>query len=314
VNKNWAELLIDDHQTTERVFEAIANALKTADGPSPRMVEAFVQYAVEYADACHNKKEEDHLFPLLEKLGVPRTDGPLAVMLAEHEESKKLLAELRPAAERYANGDAAARDEFAAAFERYTELLKNHYWKENDILYPMGRRVMSEADAKGVVDGIEATEAAIGPDTRAKYYALAEEIQRLGDVEDLSANLSPEVLAALLNTLPVELSFVDENDEVRYFSHEHLPKIFSRTRGVIGMAVQNCHPEKSVHMVNRILEDFKAGKREVAEFWIEMGGKHIYIRYFPVRGTDGRYLGCLEVVQDTTRIRSLEGERRLLDD
>jgi DUF438 domain-containing protein len=101
---------------------------------------------------------------------------------------------------------------------------------------------------------------------------------------------------------------------VRYFSHEHLPKIFSRTRGVIGMAVQNCHPEKSVHMVNRILEDFKAGKREVAEFWIEMGGKHIYIRYFPVRGTDGRYLGCLEVVQDTTRIRSLEGERRLLDD
>jgi DUF438 domain-containing protein len=314
VSQDWAELLIDDHQTTERVLEAIANALKTAEGPSARMVEAFVAYVVEYADACHNKKEEDHLFPLLEQRGVPRSDGPLAVMLAEHEESRKLLAELRAPAERYAKGDTAARAELAAAFERYSELLKNHYWKENDILYPMGRRVMSEADAKGVIAGIEATEAAVGPDTRAKYYALADEIQKLGDVEDLSANLSPAVMAAMLNTLPVELSFVDENDIVRYFSHEHLPKIFSRTRGVIGMAVQNCHPAKSVHLVNRILADFKAGKREVAEFWIEMGGKHVYIRYFPVRGTDGRYVGCLEVVQDTTRIRSLEGERRLLDD
>jgi DUF438 domain-containing protein len=80
------------------------------------------------------------------------------------------------------------------------------------------------------------------------------------------------------------------------------------------MPVQNCHPEKSVHLVTRILEDFKAGQRELAEFWIEMGGKHIYIRYFPVRDPDGRYLGCLEVAQDTTRIRALEGERRLLDD
>jgi DUF438 domain-containing protein len=114
--------------------------------------------------------------------------------------------------------------------------------------------------------------------------------------------------------LPVELSFVDENDTVRYFSHEHGTKIFGRTRGVIGMTVQNCHPKKSVHMVNRILEDFKAGKREVAEFFIDMGEKKINIRYFPVRDPGGRYLGCLEVVQDVTHIRSLEGQRRLLDD
>jgi hypothetical protein len=313
MSEDWSELLMDDHQTTERVFEAIANALETPAGPSARMVEAFLKYAVEYADACHNKKEEEHLFPLLEQRGISRSGGPLAVMLEEHEQSRELLAQLKPAAQGYAEGDTPGRRAFAAAFERYSELLRNHYWKENDILYPMGRRAMSEADARQVVAGIEATEAALGPDTRARYYALAEEIQELGRVRDLSVNLSPEVLAAVLNTLPVELSFVDENDIVRYFSHEHLPKIFPRTRGVIGMPVQRCHPEKSLHMVNRILEDFKAGKREVAEFWIEMGGKHVYIRYFPVRSPDGRYLGCLEVVQDTTRIRSLEGERRLLD-
>ena len=314
MSSNWSELLIDDHQTTERVFEAIAKALETPEGPSAGMVEAFLEYAVEYADACHNKKEEDHLFPMLERRGIPRSGGPLAVMLQEHEQSRELLAELKPAARGYTEGDSPGRRAFAAAFERYSELLRNHYWKENDILYPMGRRALSEADARQVVAGIEATEAALGPETRARYYALAEEIQKLGGIRDLSGNLTPEVLAAMLNTLPVELSFVDEHDVVRYFSHEHLPKIFPRTRGVIGMPVQNCHPEKSLHLVNRILEDFKAGKREVAEFWIEMGGRHVYIRYFPVRSPDGRYLGCMEVVQDTTRIRTLEGERRLLDD
>jgi hypothetical protein len=314
VSSNWSELLMDDHQTTERVFEAIANALEAPEGPSAQMVEAFLKYAVEYADACHNKKEEDHLFPMLEQRGIPRSGGPLAVMLEEHEQSRELLAELKPAARAYAEGDTPGRRAFAAAFERYSELLRNHYWKENDVLYPMGRRAMSEADAQQVVAGIEATEAALGPETRARYYALAEKIQSLGGIRDLSVNLTPEVLAAMLNTLPVELSFVDENDVVRYFSHEHLPKIFPRTRGVIGMPVQNCHPEKSLHLVSRILEDFKAGKREVAEFWIEMGGKNVYIRYFPVRSPDGRYLGCMEVVQDTTRIRTLEGERRLLDD
>ncbi len=119
-------------------------------------------------------------------------------------------------------------------------------------------------------------------------------------------------MAAILNTLPVELSFVDKDDKVRYFSHENGEKIFPRTRGVIGMAVQNCHPEKSVHLVNRILADFKAGTRTVAEFWIEMGGRFVHIRYFPVRGPEGEYLGTLEVVQDVAGIRALTGERRLL--
>lgn len=311
---DWAELLMTDHQTTEKVFDAVSNAFRSPDGPSTRMIGALVDYVEGYVEGCHNKKEENHLFPLIESRGVPRHGGPLAVMLAEHEQSKDLVARLAPLCREYAAGDRTRMSELQGVFEQYAELLKNHYWKENDILYPMARRVMSPEDAAKVVQGIEATEAALGPDARAKYYEIAKTIEFLGGVEDLSAGLPKSILAAMLNTLPVELSFVDENDIVRYFSHENHPKIFPRTRGVIGMAVQNCHPQKSVHLVNRILADFKAGKRDVAEFWIDLGGKRVHIRYWPVRDPQGRYLGCLETVQDITAIQALQGQRRLLDD
>ncbi len=158
-------------------------------------------------------------------------------------------------------GTPASSTELRTLFAEYTALMKNHFWKENDILYPMARRVMSAADGQTVVAGIEATEASVGQGTRAKYYGLADRIIRGGGVEDLSFGVERDVMAAILNTLPVELSFVDKDDKVRYFSHENGEKIFPRTRGVIGMAVQNCHPEKSVHLVNRILADFKAGTR-----------------------------------------------------
>jgi hypothetical protein len=128
----------------------------------------------------------------------------------------------------------------------------------------MARRVMSDADGQAVVAGIEQTESSIGPGTRAKYYALAERITTAGGLEDLSYGVDRDVLAAILNSLPVELSFVDKDDRVRYFSHENGNKIFPRTRGAIGTAVQNCHPQKSLHVVNQILEDFKAGRRDVA--------------------------------------------------
>ena len=309
----WFELLMTDHETTEKVFDAVANAFQDPQGPPPDMVATLVEYFTRYVDGCHNKKEEDHLFPLIERRGIPKTGGPLAVMLQEHEQSRVMLEELVPVARAYAGGDRSALGDFRARFEEYAALLKSHYWKENDILYPMARRVMTEADAQAVLDGIEATEAALGPGTRGKYYAMAARIIEGGALQDLSYNLDRDVLAAMLNSLPVEISFVDRDDRVRYFSHENHPKIFPRTRGAIGTPVQECHPRKSMHMVNAILRDFKAGTREVAEFWIDMAGKKIYIRYFPVRGLKGEYLGCMEVVQDATAVQKLTGERRLLD-
>ncbi|HDQ06538.1 MAG TPA: DUF438 domain-containing protein [Candidatus Bathyarchaeota archaeon] len=125
-------------------------------------------------------------------------------------------------------------------------------------------------------------------------------------------NLKPEVIEAMLDSMPIEISFVDENDEVRYFN-KNGDRIFPRPRSVVGKKVQQCHPPKSVHNVLQILEAFKNGERDVAEFWINLKGRQVYIRYFPVRDKDGKYLGALEASQDITDIKKIEGEKRLLD-
>ena len=127
-----------------------------------------------------------------------------------------------------------------------------------------------------------------------------------------TGTLAFEELDAILNVLPVDVSFVDADDTVRYYNEPAGGRIFPRTKGVIGRKVQNCHPSKSVGKVEQILVDFRARRRDRAEFWIELGGKLIFIRYFPVRDREGVYLGCLEVTQDITDIKKIEGEKRLL--
>ncbi|UCF68549.1 MAG: hemerythrin domain-containing protein [Acidobacteriota bacterium] len=105
MSDHWAELLITDHETTEKVFDVMTQALATPEGPTPAMVAMTITYLAEYVDGCHNLKEQDHLFPLCEKRGIPREGGPLAVMLQEHEQSRALLGELKPLDEAYAGGD-----------------------------------------------------------------------------------------------------------------------------------------------------------------------------------------------------------------
>jgi len=124
-------------------------------------------------------------------------------------------------------------------------------------------------------------------------------------------NLKRETLEAVMNTLPVDVTFVDESDAVRYFNKDG-DRIFPRPRAVLGRKVQNCHPKESLHKVQQILDEMKAGTRDAAEFWIDHRGMKVSIRYFAVRGQDGKYLGCLEVSQDITNIQKLKGERRLL--
>lgn len=134
----------------------------------------------------------------------------------------------------------------------------------------------------------------------------------LGALELNTGTLTPQQVDLLLRHLPVDVSFVDAEDVVRYYS-ETPDRIFVRAPAVIGRKVQNCHPGKSVHVVEAILAAFKAGTKDSAEFWIELGGRFILIRYFAVRDEAGAYKGCLEVSQDVTGIRALEGQKRLLD-
>ncbi|MFQ6086258.1 MAG: PAS domain-containing protein [Candidatus Bathyarchaeia archaeon] len=124
-------------------------------------------------------------------------------------------------------------------------------------------------------------------------------------------NLSKETIETMLNALPVEISFVDHTDTLRYFN-KNGDRIFPRPRSAIGRKVQNCHPQKSLHKVNQILEGFKAGTLDQARFWIDLRGRKVYIRYFPVRDERGRYIGALEATEDITDIKTIEGEKRLL--
>ncbi len=124
---------------------------------------------------------------------------------------------------------------------------------------------------------------------------------------------STETLEAIFDTLPLDLTFVDDTDTVRYYSRGD-QRIFKRAPAVIGKQVKNCHPQKSLHKVEQVVSDLKSGRRDVAEFWIDLQGCKIYIRYFAVRDKAGKYLGTLEVTQDITDLQKIEGEKRLLDE
>lgn len=142
--------------------------------------------------------------------------------------------------------------------------------------------------------------------------AMSEEVDKKENNKIVfeTGNLSKDELETILNTLPVDITFVDKDATVQYFSQSK-DRIFPRTKAIIGRKVQQCHPQKSLHKVEQILNDFKDNKRDVAEFWINLKGRLIYIRYLAVR-KNGECLGTLEVTQDITDIKKIEEEKRLL--
>jgi hypothetical protein len=125
-------------------------------------------------------------------------------------------------------------------------------------------------------------------------------------------SLSPEQINLMLRNLPIDMTYVDENDRVRYYSQGR-ERIFPRSPAVVGREVQNCHPPQSVHVVEKILESFKRKEKDSAEFWLTLGGRFIHIRYFALYDREGAYQGVVEVSQDVTDIRALKGQKRLLD-
>ena len=260
-------------------------------------------------------RKENLLFPFLEKHGV---SGPSKVMWATHDDIRARLKELKQALQ---EGNTQRIREL---FGPLAEVIKQMFYKDEHILYPTALKVLSEAEWVAIRDQSEeigyclirpggqwrptVAQAAELPKTPA-YAAPPSE----GRVALDTGALTAEQVNLLLKNLPVDVTFVDEEDTVRYFSQTP-ERIFARTPAIIGRKVQNCHPPKSVDIVNRLLEDFKAGRRNVAEFWIQMAGKFIHIRYFALRDAAGKYRGTIEVSQDISPLRKLEGERRLLDE
>ena len=197
-------------------------------------------------------------------------------------------------------------------------LLVEMVYKEEKILFPMSLQTLSDDEWAEIRRGedeigyVLALPAARRPDETASSTSEDREAGDNGLHGLMTGDISLAQLNLILSSLPVDLSFVDETDTVRFYS-EGPERIFPRSPAVIGRKVQNCHPPQSVHTVQDILDTFRAGTQSVAEFWIELQGRFIHIRYFAIRDKENNYRGCLEVSQDVTGIRALEGERRLLE-
>ncbi|MDZ7337432.1 MAG: DUF438 domain-containing protein [candidate division KSB1 bacterium] len=255
----------------------------------------------------HYLRKENQLFPLLEKHGV---SGPSQVMWAIHDD---IRAALKSAAQRLGAGQT---QEGVATLERALQEISDMIYKEEHVLFPLALEMLTPEEWARVKAGEEEIGFAwITPPPpwtpRAAEPAVAESPPAQSFSLD-TGNLTPEQVNLILTHLPLDISFVNEHDEVVYYSAGK-ERIFPRSPGVIGRKVQKCHPPKSVHIVQQILDEFRSGKKDMAEFWITMNGKFIHIRYFAIRDTAGVYRGCLEVTQDVTQIRALQGEKRLLD-
>jgi PAS domain S-box-containing protein len=200
------------------------------------------------------------------------------------------------------------------------DTLSSHIFKENNILFPVALRVVTEQEWRQIKEDFdEIGYCCFTPQQiisksieKTKKPVVEEKLEMEGALQFKTGFLTMEEIEAILNTLPVEITFVDRDDHVKFFNRAE-KRIFVRTKNIIGRKVQLCHPQKSIHIVNRILEAFKKGERDVAEFWIQKDGRLIHIRYFAVRDENGKYLGTMEVTQDITDIKKIEGEKRLLD-
>jgi uncharacterized protein len=262
----------------------------------------------------HYQRKEHTLFSYLEKHGIT---GPSKVMWAKDDEARALLKNLGAALSQHdalaGEWKLVAETVGASALAALEEMI----YKEEKILLPMCLETFTEDDwgeiwAASPQYGWCLVEPHEGyrPASAAIREAVA--IESGAPIHLSTGNLSLEQLTAIFRTLPVDLTFVDEDDRVAFFS-EGPDRVFSRSRAIIGRKVQHCHPPRSVDVVDRILADFREGRQNVAEFWINFHERFVNIRYFAVRDADGRYKGTLEVTQDLTHLRALEGERRLLE-
>ena len=258
----------------------------------------------------HYRRKENLLFPYMERKAIT---GPPTVMWGKDDQVRVLikgaLEVLKLSAEVSADeARALVQFSFRPAMTAVSEMIM----KESQILLPMCMDLLSDSE----------------------WFEIAEQSPEVGFcLYDPKERWIPEImtstesgtipkgrivlptgsfdiseLTAVFNALPVDITFVDKDDTVRYFSLGK-DRIFQRDRAIIGRQVQMCHPPKRVHVVNQILSDFRSGKQDKAEFWITMGGKFVHISYYAVRSDSGEYLGTVEMTMDLSRYRALEGER-----
>lgn len=262
----------------------------------------------------HYQRKEYLIFPYLEQSDIT---GPPKVMWGKHDEIRELI---KGSIEILQTGK-ISREELLAATEIILypaqKGVEDMIIKEEEIFFPMALDTLSEAQWYEVAkQSLGIGYCLYDPPREWRPAGMPEvtvnEIQKSGSHIQLpSGTFSAEELMAILNTLPVDITFVDKDDKVKYFSQSK-DRIFQRNRAILNRDVRLCHPPASAHIVDKIIEDFKSGKASSAPFWIDMGGKMIYIEYFALRGEKGEYLGTLEVSHNVSVYRELKGEQRIL--
>ncbi|MFN3967165.1 MAG: DUF438 domain-containing protein, partial [Endomicrobiia bacterium] len=261
----------------------------------------------------HYVRKEQLLFPYLEKAGFY---GPSKVMWGKHNDIREMLKNAINKIEEI------SFDEYKQKYlSVLLEEVESMIFKEENILFPTSLEKLKLEDWVEILkQSSEVGYCFITPPE--DMNLMIEELKKTsieeaeftdGKIKFPSGELSLEETLNILNNLPVDITFINKDDKVVYFS-ESKDRIFFRPRAVLGRDVRNCHPPQSLDKVEKILNDFKNNVRDVADFWINFKGKFVYIRYFAIRNKLGEYLGTLEVTQDITEIKKLEGEKRLLDE
>lgn len=264
----------------------------------------------------HYRRKENLLFPYLEAKGIT---GPPTVMWGKHDETR---VSLKNAIEVLQNAEGATAAELVDIIDIIlspaSKSVTDMVMKEDEILFPMAMDELTEKEWYNVLQQtneigyclFDPTDEWIPENTEMSIEELQNDFAG-GIVRLPSGSFNITELTLLLNTLPVDITFVDKNDKVKFFTQgQH--RIFDRNRAILGRDVRMCHPPHSMHIVDQILNDFKSGKESSAPFWIQMGGKFIYITYLPLRDKEGNYMGTIEFSQDLTELRALQGEQRLL--
>lgn len=262
----------------------------------------------------HYRRKENLLFPYLEKLEIT---GPPKVMWGKHDETREFL---KAALETLEHSGEISPEELPSVYELVFEPALNAVadmtMKEEEILFPMSMDKLTDSDWYDIQEQtLEIGFCLYDPPAQWEPDGIKttskEKVEDLNRIQMPSGSFTKSELLAILNSLPIDMTFVDKDEKVKYFSQSK-ERIFDRNRAILNRDVKLCHPPSSVGIVEQILEDFKSGKETNAPFWIQMGGKFIHIEYVALHDENGEFLGTLEVSQDLTEKRKLEGDQRLL--
>lgn len=310
INENKA--LQSEIDSIQHIYHKI-NSKETGENCNDLLTEIHQHFNNIMDVEKHYVRKENLVFPYLEKNDIT---GPPMVMWGKHDEIRGFL---KSSIELLRNAPEVTKEEVEGFWELmfYPAIkgIEDMFYKEEQILFPMCMDTLTEIDWYEIYEqSAEIGFCIVVPSVEWIPNITIEEKNEQdtdGKVKLSSGSFTIEELESMLNSIPQDITFVDKDDKVRYFS-QGKERIFERSKAILGREVQYCHPPSSVHIVNQIVTDFKNGTQDEAEFWINMGGKFIHIAYYAVRNKNNEYLGTVEVSQDITKLNSLEGEQRLL--